>query len=54
MMVGGESVHGNGVDFAALNAVFIMLRMVAVRLYPMGWNEPGSALKNASTRRDQG
>jgi hypothetical protein len=30
MIVRGESVHGYGVDFA----VFVVLLMVAVRLYP--------------------
>ena len=34
MIVGGESVHGYGVDFAVLFAVFVALLMVAVRLYP--------------------
>jgi ABC-2 type transport system permease protein len=34
MIVGGESVHGYGVDFAVLFAVFVVLLMVAVRLYP--------------------
>ena len=34
MIVGGESVHGYGVDFAVLFAVFVMLLMVAVKLYP--------------------
>ncbi|HEX7406787.1 MAG TPA: ABC transporter permease, partial [Candidatus Binatia bacterium] len=34
MIVGGESVHGYGVDFAVLFAVFAVLLMVAVRLYP--------------------
>jgi ABC-2 type transport system permease protein len=34
MIVGGESVHGYGVDFAVLIAVFVALLMVAVRLYP--------------------
>jgi ABC-2 type transport system permease protein len=32
MIVGGESVHGYGVDFAVLFAAFILLLMVAVRL----------------------
>ena len=34
MIVGGESVHGYRVDFAVLFAVFGVLLMVAVRLYP--------------------
>jgi ABC-type uncharacterized transport system ATPase subunit len=34
MIVGGESVHGYGVDFAGLIAAFVVLLMVAVRLYP--------------------
>ena len=34
MIVGGESVHGCRVDFAVLFAVFGVLLMVAVRLYP--------------------
>jgi ABC-2 type transport system permease protein len=34
MIVGGESVHGYGVDFAVLLATFAVLLMVAVRLYP--------------------
>ena len=34
MIVGGDSVHGYGVDFAVLLAVFAVLLMVAVRLYP--------------------
>jgi ABC-2 type transport system permease protein len=34
MIVGGESVHGYGVDFSVLLAVFVLLLMVAVRLYP--------------------
>jgi ABC-2 type transport system permease protein len=34
MIVGGESVHGYGADFAVLVAVFIVLLMVAVKLYP--------------------
>jgi len=34
MIAGGDSVHGYGVDFAVLLAVFAVLLMVAVRLYP--------------------
>ena len=34
MIVGGESVHGYRADFAVLFAVFGVLLMVAVRLYP--------------------
>jgi len=34
MIVGGESVHGYGVDFEVLLAVFVVLVIVAVRLYP--------------------
>ena len=34
MIAGGENVHGYGVDFAVLLAVFVVLLMVAVRLYP--------------------
>jgi ABC-2 type transport system permease protein len=34
MIVGGESVQGYGVDFAVLSATFILLLMIAVRLYP--------------------
>jgi ABC-2 type transport system permease protein len=34
MIVGGESVHGYDADFAVLIAVFIVLLMVAVKLYP--------------------
>ena len=34
MIVGGESVHGYGVDFAVLLATFVVLLMIAVRLYP--------------------
>jgi ABC-2 type transport system permease protein len=34
MIVGGESVHGYAVDFAVLIAVFLVLLVIAVRLYP--------------------
>jgi ABC-2 type transport system permease protein len=34
MIVGGRSVHGYGVDFAGLCAVFVLLLTIAVRLYP--------------------
>jgi ABC-2 type transport system permease protein len=34
MIVGGESVHGYGLDFAVLLATFVVLLMIAVRLYP--------------------
>jgi ABC-2 type transport system permease protein len=34
MIAGGHSVHGYGVDFAVLIAVFVVLLLVAVRLYP--------------------
>jgi ABC-2 type transport system permease protein len=34
MVVGGQSVHGYGVDFAVLVAVFAGLLAIAVRLYP--------------------
>ena len=34
MIVGGESVHGYGVDFAVLLATFVVLLLIAVRLYP--------------------
>jgi hypothetical protein len=34
MIVGGASVHGYGVDFAVLVAVFFVLLMIAVKLYP--------------------
>jgi len=34
MIEGGESVHGYTVDFAVMLAVFAMLLLIAVRLYP--------------------
>ena len=34
MIEGGESVHGYAVDFAVMLAVFAMLLVIAVRLYP--------------------
>jgi len=34
MITGGETVHGYGVDFSVLLAVFAVLLFVAVRLYP--------------------
>ncbi|MFZ2628912.1 MAG: ABC transporter permease [Rugosibacter sp.] len=34
MITGGESVHGYGVDFSVMFAVFTVLLFVAVRLYP--------------------
>lgn len=34
MIAGGGSVHGYGVDFAVLLAVFVLLLMIAVKLYP--------------------
>ncbi|BBL70885.1 ABC transporter permease [Methylogaea oryzae] len=34
MIVGGESVHGYGVDFAVLLAALVVLLMTAVKLYP--------------------
>ena len=33
MIVGGASVHGYAVDFAVLIAVFVVLLMIAVKLY---------------------
>ncbi len=34
MIVGGVSMHGLGVDFAILLAIFVVFLLVAVRLYP--------------------
>jgi ABC-2 type transport system permease protein len=34
MIVGGESVHGYGVDVTVLLGVFIVLNVIAVKLYP--------------------
>jgi ABC-2 type transport system permease protein len=34
MIAGGESVHGYGVDFAVLLVTFVLLLLIAVRLYP--------------------
>jgi ABC-2 type transport system permease protein len=34
MIVGGESVHGYGVDFAVLLVTFALLLLLAVKLYP--------------------
>lgn len=34
MITGGESVHGYGVDFSVMLAVFAALLIIAVRLYP--------------------
>jgi ABC-2 type transport system permease protein len=34
MIAGGENVHGYGVDFAVLLGAFVVLLMIAVRLYP--------------------
>lgn len=34
MIVGGVSMHGLGVDFAILLAIFVVFLLIAVRLYP--------------------
>lgn len=34
MIAGGENVHGYGVDFTVLLGAFVVLLMIAVRLYP--------------------
>ena len=34
MIAGGESVHGYAIDFGVLCAAFVVLLMIAVRLYP--------------------
>jgi ABC-2 type transport system permease protein len=34
MLSGGQSVHGYAMDFGILSAVFLVLTVIAVRLYP--------------------
>ena len=34
MIVRGQSIHGVGVDFAVMSVVFLVLTVIAVRLYP--------------------